>query len=716
MTTARYLWIGFGTLVCLLFLSSSVITHRIRAMDGEIREMADARNLSAAAAQLESDTLRYALNLRAYLQTGDKRSLQEMASTALAADQHLIDYQRLAPSDGRYAIVPRFSPAWQELKALGEKLVALPPGAHSLADSQQLLILRLQLQDLLADGLQAEALAVYNDRKDEALRDVQTIIHVAWALLIGGAIIALSTSLVIVSAIVRSEKRLWAHGELLDVTLDSIGDGVIASDTLGRVTFLNRVAESLTGWSRREAEGQPLASVVKIFDGGTRPSAEASGIENAPSRFLVDRSGRECPVDDKSAPIHDKDGQTVGSIMICRDNTERHRLETELRRHLADIAQTDRRKSEFLAMLSHELRNPIAPVQNALQILRLRIAEAPALQPVIAMMERQIGQMVRLIDDLVDLSRISRGKIDLRLEPTDLVAVLQLAAEAVSHLLDGMDHDLAVSLPSEPVIVLGDAARLAQIVGNLLNNAAKFTDRGGRVLLSVDAEEEWAVIRVSDSGIGISEHQLPYVFDLYMQDDSSLQRSGSGIGLGLALVKNLVDLHGGAVTAQSDGLGKGSEFTVRLPRHHAAAAGVPSDEAIPGPAPVRRKVLVVDDNRDAASSLAILLELEGHETRTAADGEAALSVLESWQPDVVFLDIGLPGLSGYDVARAIRAKEWGNAIVLIALTGWGQEEDRRVAAEAGFDAHLVKPATRDGLAASLTATRPPETRTGMRST
>ncbi|TDU25580.1 PAS domain S-box-containing protein [Panacagrimonas perspica] len=716
MTTARYLWIGFGTLVALLFLSSSVIAQRVRTMDSAVREMADARNLSAAATQLESDALRYALNVRAYLQTGDTRSLMEMELAAHAGDHHLSEYQRLAHGDGRYAITPKFLPAWQELEALGQTLVALPPGAPTLARSQQLLNLRFELQDLLAGGLQAEALSVYNKRKDDALRDVQTIIHVAWALLVGGTIIALSTSLFIASAIVRAERRLWDHRELLDVTLNSIGDGVIASDTMDRVTYINRVAESLTGWTRHEAEGQPLSSVVKVFDGADQPSTEATGIENTPSRFLVDRSGREFPVDDRSAPIHDKDGHTVGAVMICRDNTERYRLESELRRHLADVAQIDRRKSEFLAMLSHELRNPIAPVQNALQILRHRIAEAPALQPVIAMMERQIGQLVRLIDDLVDLSRISRGKIDLRLEPTDLVAVLQLAVEAVTPLLDGMDHDLAVKLPSEPVMVLGDAARLAQIVGNLLNNAAKFTDRRGRVLLTVEADSAWVVIRVSDSGIGISERQLPYVFDLYMQDDCSLQRSGSGIGLGLALVKNLVDLHGGAVTAQSSGLGKGSEFTVRLPRHHAATVAVSQGIASADSVPVPRRILVVDDNRDAASSLAILLELEGHETRTAADGETALLTIESWRPEVVFLDIGMPRLSGYDVARMIRAKEWGNTILLIALTGWGQEDDRRATAEAGFDAHLVKPATRDGLAASLTARRLPPTTSAIEST
>jgi len=228
-------------------------------------------------------------------------------------------------------------------------------------------------------------------------------------------------------------------------------------------------------------------------------------------------------------------------------------------------------------------------------------------------------------------------------------------------------------------------------------------------MLSVDADAENVVIRVSDSGIGISERQLPHVFDLYMQDDNSLQRSGSGIGLGLALVKNLVDLHAGVVTAQSGGLGKGSQFTVSLPRHSAAAVVVSSDVAIAIPASASRKILVVDDNQDAASSLAILLEMEGHETRTAADGETALLEVEAWRPDVVFLDIGLPRLSGYEVARTIRANDWGHALVLIALTGWGQDEDRRATAEAGFDAHLVKPATRDALAASLTTTRQPLT-------
>jgi signal transduction histidine kinase len=374
---------------------------------------------------------------------------------------------------------------------------------------------------------------------------------------------------------------------------------------------------------------------------------------------------------------------------------ERKRLEGELRARLHDLAESDRRKDEFLAMLAHELRNPLAPVRNALEIMRMARDSDPQVDRLADMMSRQIGQIARLVDDLLDVSRITRGKVGLRREQVDLNAVASQAVEATLPLVQARRQDLTVAMSSEPIPIDADSSRLAQVMGNLLNNAVKYTDEGGRIWLDIHREGAEAVIRVRDTGVGIAAEMLPLVFDLFTQVDPTLDRSQGGLGVGLTLVKSLVELHGGTVRAFSAGIGQGSEFIVRLPvRAPAGPTGlhqpVASEPAAQAP-PQGRRVLIVDDNVDAADSLATLLEMSGHQVHAAYSGLTALDLAESLRPDVVFLDIGLPGLDGYEVARRIRKNPECAGMVLVALTGYGQDEDRRKSQEAGFDQHLVKP-------------------------
>jgi CheY-like chemotaxis protein len=306
--------------------------------------------------------------------------------------------------------------------------------------------------------------------------------------------------------------------------------------------------------------------------------------------------------------------------------------------------------------------------------------------------------MSRLVDDLLDTSRMTRGRIELRKEPLELAPIVSHAVEAARALYRSMDHELTVTMPDEPMQVSADPTRLAQVIGNLLNNACKFTDRGGHVWLTVEREGREAVVRVRDNGIGIAQEHLPGLWDMFAQVDTSLERSRGGLGIGLTLVKTLVEMHGGIVDAQSDGPARGSEFTIRLPLLSDAVYPAPQAGVSEPPLPtVQRRVLVVDDSEDGAESLAMLLQLSGHETHVAHDGVEALEAAEKLRPGVVLLDIGLPRLNGYEVCHRLRKEPWGKNVVLVALTGWGQEEDRHRSKEAGFDAHLVKPVDHDAL-------------------
>jgi len=376
-------------------------------------------------------------------------------------------------------------------------------------------------------------------------------------------------------------------------------------------------------------------------------------------------------------------GEFLGCSGITIDITEGKRAEEALR-------EADRAKDEFLATLSHELRNPLAPLRNSLELLRHSGAGSSIAQPVQAIMERQVNHLVRLVDDLMELSRITRGSFELRREPLELQAVLKNAVETARPLIDAAKHRLDLRLPSEPLMLEADAVRLGQVFANMLNNAAKYTPEGGDIALEAHRDGNVAVVTVSDTGEGIDSKQLPRLFEMFSQIDRTARRSQGGLGIGLALARRLAEMHGGSVEAESDGLGKGSRFTVRLPLGSAAsvAAGKAHEHRRLSP----QRVLVVDDNRDAAVSLGMLLGSLGADVRVAHDGPSALSEFDAHRPAIVLLDIGMPGMDGYDVARAIRNRADGARVPLVALTGWGQADDRDRAAEAGFDHHLVKPA------------------------
>jgi signal transduction histidine kinase len=383
-------------------------------------------------------------------------------------------------------------------------------------------------------------------------------------------------------------------------------------------------------------------------------------------------------------------------------------LELRVRERTAELVQTEdalkqahRRKDEFLAMLAHELRNPLAPIRHAVQILRMQGAALAESRWSIEMIDRQVDHLARLVDDLLDVSRITEGKITLQREPVEVRAIIARAVEASRPAIDTHKHRLVVSDPPVGLRVDGDVVRLTQAVANLLNNAAKYTPTGGRISLSADADRERVVLRVTDTGVGIPADVLPYVFDLFMQAHQSLDRSTGGLGIGLTLVKRLVEMHGGSVTATSEGPGRGSEFVVTLPR---LAEERPSPAAVAPDVPVAAaccRILVVDDNLDAADSLAMLLNLGGHETRVAPDGPTALGIAPTFRPHAVFLDIGLPGMDGYEVARRLRQESATARSVLVAITGYGQHEDRRRSEAAGFDHHLVKPVEWDALQSVL---------------
>ena len=381
--------------------------------------------------------------------------------------------------------------------------------------------------------------------------------------------------------------------------------------------------------------------------------------------------------------------QAFTIIGTVEDITERKAAEERVLEFASQLSEADRRKDEFLATLAHELRNPLAPIRNGLQIIR-RTDSPAALEKATAMMDRQIKQMVRLVDDLLDISRISRDKLQLQKGRVTLSAVLAQAVETSQALIAASGHKLLVSAPAEPVVIDGDVTRLVQVFSNLISNAAKYSEGDSPIWLTSEASADEVLVRVKDFGVGIPADMLPRIFDMFVQVDRSLERSQGGLGIGLTLVKRLVELHGGSIEARSDGEDKGSEFLVRLP----LVRSLP-DELLPqseqANSSQRLHVLIADDNEDAAESLAQLLEMMGSTVHRASDGLQAVAMAQDLRPEVIVLDIGMPRLNGFEACRRIRTQSWSKGVVIIALTGWGQDEDRRRSMDAGFDRHLVKP-------------------------
>ena len=490
----------------------------------------------------------------------------------------------------------------------------------------------------------------------------------------------------------RAETALKASEVRYRRLFESSKDGVLILDAhTAMITDANPFIGELLGYSKGEFVGKELWQVGLFEDVGAGEAAMRELQEKRYIRYedlpLETKAGRRINVEFVGS-VYGEDGNSVIQCNI-RDMTDRKRLEDSLRRHAAELSEADRRKDEFLATLAHELRNPLAPIRNGLQIMRMAGDDRRAIDESRTLMERQVTHMVRLIDDLLDVSRITRGKLELRRERVELATIVHNAVDTSRPLVEASGHELAVTLPARPIFVDADVTRLSQVFSNLLNNAAKYTERGGDIALAAERQGSDVVVAVRDNGVGIPPEMLPHVFDMFTQVDRSLERSQGGLGIGLTLVRTLVELHGGSVEARSGGHGLGSEFVVRLP---IVVAASPTQPTAPAVAPsAGRRILVVDDNHDSARTLARLLKMLGHEARTAHDGGEAVEAAEEYRPEIMLLDIGLPVMNGYDVARTIRDRPWGREVVIIALTGWGQEGDRRRSKEAGIDHHLVKP-------------------------
>ncbi len=478
--------------------------------------------------------------------------------------------------------------------------------------------------------------------------------------------------------------------------IESSIDALMTTDPHGIITDVNKQMERLTGCTRDELIGAPFKGYF------TDPERAEAGIKLVLSKGkvtdfeLTARSleGHETVVSYNATTFHDRERKLQGVVAVARDVTERSRLETQMREQAAKLSDLHRRKDEFLAMLSHELRSPLAPITNAVQILALeKASENSVQQQARSIIERQLKHMQRLVDDLLEVSRITTGRVQLRLEPVVVRDIVEVALETVRPLIEQRRHKLTLSLASEPIWLNADAARLEQVLVNLLTNAAKFTDEGGHVWLSASQEGDTCVLRVRDSGVGIPSALLPWIFDLFTQAERSLDRSQGGLGIGLAVVQRLTELHGGTVEVRSTP-GAGSEFVVRLPMAPREAPPAPGpDVTAPTPSARSLRVLIVDDNRDTVESFAMLLRASGHEVRPAYDGSTAVQLALDYRPDVVLLDIGLPGLNGYEVAKRIRRLAVLKEVVLVAMTGYGQESDLKASHDAGFDHHLVKPAS-----------------------
>ena len=474
--------------------------------------------------------------------------------------------------------------------------------------------------------------------------------------------------------------------------VESSDDAMIGKTTEGVILTWNQGAERMFGYTPAEAIGQSITMLIPperleeeraILD----RIIHGERVEHFET-VRVTKDGRRLDISLSVAPIRDASNHIVGASKVARDITAQKRAEQELR-------EADRRKDEFLATLAHELRNPLAPIRNSLGLLEQASRTDPTIERVRGILQRQVTHMVRLVDDLLELSRITRGQIDLRRERLDLVEAIRASLETSEPLILAAGLKIALDLPYEPLYVDADRVRLTQVVSNLLNNAAKYSGQAREIRLAAHAEVGEAVVSVRDFGIGIPPDMLERVFDMFTQVGGESRGSQSGLGIGLTLVRSLVQMHGGRVSAACDGLGRGSEFTFRL----SLAAPVPESK----PAPPRRgstlsiRILVVDDNRDAADSLGLLLKRAGAEVQVVHGGRQALSCLERFHPAVVLLDIGMPDMDGYEVARRIREQPELSDVALVALTGWGQADDRRRSLSAGFDHHLTKPAGLDAL-------------------
>ena len=508
----------------------------------------------------------------------------------------------------------------------------------------------------------------------------------------------------------QAEERLRQSEERLRLMIESVRDyAIFMLDPDGRVATWNQGAERIKGYTASEIIGQHFSVFYSSEDfANGKPAHELEAVlrdgrvEDEGWRVRKDRSQFWANV--IITALHDSTGVLRGFAKITRDMTEKRQVE--------QLQLADKHKNEFLAMLAHELRNPLAPIRNGVELLKLISAGQPEIHETSVMMERQVVHLMRLVDDLLDVSRIVTGKIHLERERIEVNSFVERAIEEIQPAIDARGHELMLTRPARPFVVKGDLVRLAQVISNLLDNAAKYSDKPSQIWLTIESHADAVEIRIRDSGVGMTEEELARVFKLFEQADNSLGRTRGGLGIGLTLVKRLVEMHGGTVRATSPGLNQGTEVVVRLPLAPAASFADfnPPDAKLARERIQRTKgtrILVVDDNVDAALSVERLLRTWGHEVQSAFNGPSGIEKARTFQPQMILLDIGMPGMSGYEVAKALRADPECQGIVIIALTGYGQAEDRRRSAEAGFHFHLTKPPDPAALAELIDAPLPP---------
>jgi PAS domain S-box-containing protein len=496
----------------------------------------------------------------------------------------------------------------------------------------------------------------------------------------------------------KQAERIQAQ---LAAIVESSDDAIVSKTLDGIIQSWNSAAVRIFGYTAEDAIGQRITLIIPDDlhgeERGIIAQLRAGKRVEHFDTMRITKDGRRIPVSLTVSPIHDDKGRVIGASKIARDISERRRAEEALRATEEALRVANQRKDEFMALLAHELRNPLAPIRYALAASRKHGASAEQRERSQEIIERQVTHMSRLLDDLLNVARITRGTLELRITTLEFTTVLGTAIEAARPFLDAKQHSLSVELPTEAPRLNADPIRLAQVFSNLLINAAKYTDPGGKIRVAASIEGDMLVVAIRDTGIGISPQMMPRLFEMFTQAQDALDRSQGGLGLGLALVRGIVQLHGGSVSARSEGEGRGSEFTVRLPLGRASRAPQTGAQAASLSGAERLKILVIDDNEDAAEMCATFLELAGQDVRRAYNGRSALALAEAFRPRVALLDIGLPDISGYEVARALRRAPWATNLLLVAVTGWGQDQDKQRALDAGFDHHLTKPIEPDEL-------------------
>ena len=677
---------------------ASVISYRaVAQLANSGNEVLRAKELELSLERLLS-TLRDAeTGQRGFLLSGEEAYLKPYTDALRALDGRLVTVEARLEARGGSAeqLKPLRTLVDRKLDELARTIALMREGQRDGA----LALLRSDEGKFTMDGIRAYVgeRALVEQRNVERLlvREREALRATVRAIVAVGAL-AIVLMIVLAWVVKRDAMRLRLSEERLLTTMRSIGDAVIATDERGRVTLTNPVADTLTGWPLADARGKPLDQIFRIVNEQTREIVESpvtkvlreGGIVGlANHTVLIHKAGHETPIEDSGAPICDDDGVITGVVLVFRDATQERAARNAM-------LEADRRKDEFLAILAHELRNPLAPIRQAAMMVARAGATPEQVHWSHAVIERQTAHMARLLDDLLDVSRITRGRLEVRRARVPLRAVIDAAVETVRPLLDAQGHRLQVELPEESLFIDADSLRIAQVLANLLTNAAKYTPPPGNIRLFAARDAGQVKIRVLDNGIGLAPDDLPRIFDMFAQVKPTLDRKESGLGIGLALSRALMELHGGTLEARSDGPGMGSEFIVTIALADPAVAANPVEQPVAAPAaapPQPLRVFIADDNRDACDSLEMLLTLEHHEVRVAYDGERAFELIGEFRPRIALLDIGMPGMNGYELAIRIRQQPWGQGIHLVALTGWGQEGDRRRALDAGFDEHFVKP-------------------------